>query len=119
MRILLDSCVWGKADQELRSAGHDVEWVGDWDKDPGDMAILSYANEYQRTLVTLDKDFGELAIVKQMPHKGIIRLANIAARKQAKTVLNLIELHSDMLERGAILTVDQNKLRIRPPEDNA
>ena len=119
MRILLDSCVWGKAAQELRSAGHDVEWVGDWGKDPGDMAILSYANEHQRTLVTLDKDFGELAIVRQMPHKGIIRLAYIAARKQAEAVLKLIELHHDMLERGAILTVDQNKLRIRPPEENA
>jgi len=116
MRILLDSCVWGKAAQELRSAGHDVEWVGDWDKDPGDMMILSYANKQERTLVTLDKDFGELAIVRQMPHKGIVRLANIGARKQAKVVLKLIELHSDMLKKGAIMTVDQNRLRIRPAE---
>ena len=117
MRILLDSCVWGKATQELRSAGHDVEWVGDWDEDPGDMIILSYANEQDRTLVTLDKDFGELAIVQQMPHRGIIRLANIAARKQAQTILKLIELHSVMLNKGAILTVDQNRLRIRPAEN--
>lgn len=117
MRILLDSCVWGKAAQELRSAGHDVEWVGDWDEDPGDLMILSYANEQERILVTLDKDFGELAIVQQMPHRGIIRLANIAARKQAQTILKLIELHSLMLNKGAILTVDQNRLRIRPSED--
>ena len=51
-----------------------------------------------------------------MPHRGIIRLANIAARKQAQTILKLIELHSVVLNKGAILTVDQNRLRIRPAE---
>ena len=25
----------------LRSAGHDVEWVGDWSRDPGDEQIRS------------------------------------------------------------------------------
>jgi len=117
MRILLDSCVWGKATQELRVAGHDAEWVGDWDKDPGDMTILSIANKQDRILVTLDKNFGELAIVQQMPHKGIIRLANIAAKQQAPTILKLIECHGIILKKGAILTVDQNRLRIRSSEN--
>jgi predicted nuclease of predicted toxin-antitoxin system len=30
-----------------------------------------------RVLVTLDKDFGELAIMKGAPHAGIIRLVGI------------------------------------------
>ena len=29
MKILLDSCVWGKARHDLEAAGHDVVWCGD------------------------------------------------------------------------------------------
>jgi predicted nuclease of predicted toxin-antitoxin system len=43
MKLLLDSCVWGKAKSELDDAGHDVVWCGDWEKDPGDEEILSHA----------------------------------------------------------------------------
>jgi hypothetical protein len=35
MRLLLDTCVWGGAVNELRSAGHDGIWAGEWDQDPG------------------------------------------------------------------------------------
>ncbi len=62
MKILLDSCVWGKARGDLESAGHDVVWVGDWPEDPGDEEILAHACSERRILVTLDKDFGELAV---------------------------------------------------------
>ena len=41
MKLLLDTCVWAGALVELRAAGHDVVWSGDWDKDPGDQAILA------------------------------------------------------------------------------
>jgi hypothetical protein len=48
----------------LIAEGHDAEWCGDWQKDPGDSAVLAYAHEHRRILLTLDKDFGELAILK-------------------------------------------------------
>ena len=59
MRLLLDSCVWGKACERLRAEGHDVIWIGDSPQDPGDEELLARANTEQRILVTLDKDFGE------------------------------------------------------------
>jgi len=71
MKLLLDTCISGKSKQELIDAGHDVEWTGDWDTDPGDDVILKSAFHQQRVLVTLDKDFGELAIVFEFPHAGI------------------------------------------------
>jgi predicted nuclease of predicted toxin-antitoxin system len=43
MRILLDTCVWGGTVTDLRFAGHDVVWVGDWSEDPGDEEILEIA----------------------------------------------------------------------------
>jgi predicted nuclease of predicted toxin-antitoxin system len=41
MRLLLDTCLSGKAATALRDSGHDVVWVGDWPADPGDAAILA------------------------------------------------------------------------------
>ena len=74
MKFLLDSCVWGGAVERLRAAGHDVIWSGDWPVDPGDEEIMARALAEDRILVTPDKDFGELAIVRSQPHAGILRL---------------------------------------------
>jgi len=57
MKLLLNTCVWGKACLDLEAAGHDVIWAGDWLEDPGDEEILNRAIVEGRILVTLDKDF--------------------------------------------------------------
>ena len=113
MKILLDTCVWGGVVQELRTAGHDVVWAKDWPEDPGDDEILEWAHREGRVLVTLDKDFGELAVVHERPHSGIIRLVNLASRQQAPICLKAVELHRNELENGAIITAEQSRLRIR------
>jgi predicted nuclease of predicted toxin-antitoxin system len=41
-------------------------------------------------LVTLDKDFGERAVVFGEPHRGIIRLVGISARRQGETCLRTL-----------------------------
>ncbi len=66
MKILLDTCVWGGVIPVLESAGHDVLWAGEWETDPGDESILVTAYREARIL-TLDKDFGELAIIQAVP----------------------------------------------------
>lgn len=40
MKVLLETCVWGGARDEISAAGHDVVWTGDWKQDPGDKQIL-------------------------------------------------------------------------------
>ncbi len=90
MKVLLDTCVWGKAIEEISNAGYDVVWVGNWEKDPGDKEILEIAYKEERVLVTLDKDFGEFAVVFGQPHVGIIRLVNFSARKQAAICLKIL-----------------------------
>ena len=82
MKLLLDACMCRHAVEFLRSAEHDVEWVGEWDADPGDAEILRQAYSNQRILVTLDKDFGEFAVLRDTPHCGIVRIARLAAREQ-------------------------------------
>jgi len=115
MRILLDTCVWGGTRDELRSAGHDVVWAGDWPEDPGDQEILARAHEEGRVLVTLDKDFGELAVVHGWPHSGIVRLVGLSVRQQGKICLHIVAHHGNELQAGALITAEPGRLRIRPP----
>jgi predicted nuclease of predicted toxin-antitoxin system len=62
VKVLLDSCISGRAKGELETSGHDVAWCGDWARDPGDEEILRTAHAEGRVLVTLGKDFGELVV---------------------------------------------------------
>src|SRR5690606_38761016 len=70
MKLLLDTCIWGGAKKILENTGYDTLWIGDFIEDPGDEAIINLAHKENRVLVTLDKDFGELAVVKGTPHSG-------------------------------------------------
>jgi predicted nuclease of predicted toxin-antitoxin system len=115
MKLLLDSCVWGKGRPELEAAGHDVIWSGDWPNDPGDEEILAIAYAEGRVLVTLDKDFGELAVLRGLPHRGILRLVNIAANQQAVICLHVLAAHGNDLASGAIITAEPGRLRLRLP----
>jgi predicted nuclease of predicted toxin-antitoxin system len=116
VKLLLDACVWGGACRELSAADHDVIWAGTWSTDPGDEEILARAHREGRILVTLDKDFGELAIVRGLPHSGIMRLVNLSARRQAVVCQQVLTRYGDALSSGAIVTAEPGRLRIRPPE---
>jgi predicted nuclease of predicted toxin-antitoxin system len=75
----------GRGDQALgHTAGHDVRWMGETDPDPGDEEIMHKAYEAGCVLITLDKDFGELAIGYGGPRRRIIRPVNIPGRQQAR-----------------------------------
>lgn len=89
-------------------------WAGLWDKDPGDKEILQFAFNEKRILVTLDKDFGELAILNDQPHSGIIRLVNIATHDQAALCIKAATMYENDLRRGAIVTVEPHRTRVRP-----
>jgi predicted nuclease of predicted toxin-antitoxin system len=89
--------------------------MGDRVTDPGDEAILALAHSNCRILFTLDKDFGELAIVRGLPHSGIVRLANFRARQQGPIAIQILESHGAELLAGAIITAEPGRLRIRQP----
>lgn len=90
MKLLLDTCIWGGAVDALKAAGHDAIWAGDWPADPGDDEILALASQESRILITLDKDFGELAVVREQTHAGIIRLAVLAASQLVPTCVMVL-----------------------------
>ncbi len=76
---------------------------------------MALAHGEGRILVTLDKDFGELAIVRRLPHSGILRLVGVAARQQGPATARLLERFGTELAKGAIVTAEPGRVRIRPP----
>lgn len=116
MKLLLDTCVWGGTVEPLRRAGHEVDWSGNWEIDPGDEEILARAFAEGRILITLDKDFGELAIVRGLPHSGILRVAGFPSRQQAEVIIYVLSKHGSDLDAGAVITAEPGRLRIRPPD---
>ena len=116
MNVLIDSCVWAGARKTIEDAGHDVASVNDWDNDPGDDEILHAALEQSRIIITLDKDFGTLAIRDGKSHCGILRLARVPARKLGAVAVAALAKHGPELQRGAIVTADELRVRVRAPE---
>jgi predicted nuclease of predicted toxin-antitoxin system len=116
VKILLDTCVWGGARASLEAAGHQVDWTGSWSKDPGDEEILKHASTNQQILITLDKDFGELAIVRGVAHHGIVRLVGIRAQEQGPLAVSVIERYAAELAMSAVLTVESWRVRVKTRE---
>ena len=114
MKVLLDSCVAGSVAAALAEAGHRVECVVDWPADPGDAEILTYARNTQQVVVTLDKDFGELAVVRGQPHAGVVRLVGFSSSGQAGGAVAALSRYARELNEGALVTVEPGRTRIRP-----
>lgn len=117
MKLLLDSCIGRSAVHYLRSKGLEVVWAVEWGRDSGDKEMLRYAFENDAVLVTLDKDFGELAIVYGVLHAGIIRLTGIKSSEQGPFCKRILEKHPVDLKNRAIITASPDRIRIRLPED--
>lgn len=112
IKVLLDTCIWSGAKIDLENDGVDVKWIGD-QIDPGDLEIIKMAFAENRVLITLDKDFGELAIYRGEKHSGIIRLVNISAQKHGQISIYLLRKYQEELQLNAILTYEGHKVRIR------
>jgi predicted nuclease of predicted toxin-antitoxin system len=64
-------------------------------------------------LVTLDKDFGELAIRYNLPNSGILRFVETPVVEQAALCEQMFERHGAALIAGALITADLERIRVR------
>jgi predicted nuclease of predicted toxin-antitoxin system len=116
LKLPLDTCVSPRIRDALAAAGHDAIWTGDWTPDPGDEAILEFAQRESRILITLDKDFGELAVAFGKPHSGIVRLVDLHPSRHAAICEEVFARYGSELVSGAIVTVTADRTRLRPPD---
>lgn len=113
LKLLLDSCVTPRVVKLLEESGHDVNWVGNWEADPGDTAILNFATRDSWTIVTIDKDFGDLIHLGKSRPCSVIRLVGFRAAAQGPAIASLVDRYASELSEGALITSEPWRVRVR------
>lgn len=117
MRWLLDENQSPVIAELLCSAGHDAVHVRDLGRaGASDLELLVVAADEDRVIVSGDTDFGELLARTNRSRPSIVLLRRQAGRKAAQIasllLANLPAVEDD-LRAGAIVVVDEDRLRIR------
>lgn len=113
MKFLVDICTGRRLAIWLREQGHDVCEVNERSAKMEDNEILQWANTEKRIVITVDKDFGTLAVALGQPHHGIIRLPDVPALNRQILMEEVLRRHSKDLENLVIITVSEKRIRIR------
>ena len=121
MRVLANENVSSTVIEGLREAGHDVVAVREWSPGAGDDAVLRRAQNEGRTLVTHDKDFGELAYRRMLPAEcGVVLLRLSGGDRDAdnRRALSALASRSDWAGHFSVVTDDRIRMRPLPPRTN-
>lgn len=119
LKILADENISPKVVSFLRQGGLDVldtkeqHWQGKDDED-----LLEIAYREQRFMLTHDSDFGTLAINAGKRYYGIIylRIRNLKPQNVMNVCEQLFRLDIELFP-GAILVVEETRMRIRQPSE--
>ena len=113
MKFLIDVCAGGRMKTRLIEQGHDVLEVREFDQSMTDSEVLEIASDQKRIIITVDKDFGELLVVKRDKICSVIRLPDVCFEKRAELVDIVIDNYKKQLSSLSIITVSERKIRIR------
>jgi predicted nuclease of predicted toxin-antitoxin system len=115
LKFLVDRCAGRKLTDWLNSAGHDYIYAGSLGPDPGDQALLERAVSERRILITIDKDFGRLVYQGGEEHCGVVRLPDVRRNVRIDLMKIIIKRYASQLDKGAIITVRGDRIRISLP----
>jgi predicted nuclease of predicted toxin-antitoxin system len=116
MKILIDmnlSPDWVKV---LENAGWEtVHWSTVGDIRAADDVIMSWARERGYIVFTHDLDFGVLLALTQAESPSVIqaRTQDVFPDVFGGRLIKVLREHESTLEKGALLTVDEEKSRVR------
>lgn len=116
MRFLADMAISQSTLNWLRDQGYDAFHVRDEAMQRADdSVILAKARDQMRVLLTLDLDFGYLMAISgtELPSIVIFRLGNESAEVVTRRLADVIECCVSDLEQGALVTVDEDSIRVR------
>jgi len=100
----------------LQTAGHDAVHVGDVSLgEASDALILDRARGEDRIAVTLDADFQALMAVTGASKPSVIRfrIEGLRSAELASWLTHLLQTFETELERGALVTVQPTRIRVR------
>lgn len=117
MKLLLDANLSPEVGRRLKEAGHDAIHVADIGLlTASDPEILQAAVKEERILLTADSDFGALLALGSLASPSVLLLRSadhLRPSEQAELIAaNLPQLVED-LEKGAIVSLTRDRLRVR------
>jgi predicted nuclease of predicted toxin-antitoxin system len=116
MKLVLDQGLPRSAVQILGGAGHDVVHVGDVGMSRAkDSEIVAFALERGAVVITLDADFHAILARSGARGPSVVRLRvqGKSGEEVCAILLNVIAAFRADLERGAIVTADETRARLR------
>lgn len=116
MKLLLDQGLPRSTASLLRARGIDVVHTGEVGlASADDTTIIQAARQQGRVVVTLDADFHALLALSGADKPSVvrIRIEGLRAEPLAALLQALLAERSAELERGALLTVQSKRVRIR------
>ena len=115
MKLLADENFPRPAVAALRKAGLDVLWIAETNPGACDDEVLRQCISGNRTLLTFDKDFGELAYRRRLPsHCGIVLFRITPQTPDEVAALAVAALGSRHSWAGCFSVVTRQRIRIRP-----
>ena len=116
MKILADMGVSMTTVKALRDNGFDITHLLEERLERlTDSKIIEKAKIEGRVIVTFDLDFGDLLALGKdsLPSVILIRLANETPISVTPKVLSVLLNHKDDLSSGSIITLTENRIRVR------
>ena len=113
MRLLANENVPALAVHALRTAGHEVAWMAELGPMTEDSSVLAMATERSMTLLTMDKDFGELAVQHGLPAPSGVVLLRVPPVPALVARVCVAALAKPADFSGQFVVVTEDRIRIR------
>jgi len=118
MKFLVDNALSPVFAEGLRRAGHDAIHVRDYGlQESEDEVIFDRAAREERIIVSADTDFGTLLALHRGKTPSVILLRRMVPRRpesQVSFLLSNLNEIAESLERGAVVVIEETRLRVRP-----
>jgi len=116
LQFLADLNISPLSVKRLRDRGWDIFRVSEVMKPSSkDIAILEYARQENRVIITQDLDFSKLLALRGFDKPSLIniRLGNPTPEIVAIKVQEVMESLAQELASGIVVTIDENSIRFR------
>ncbi len=92
-----------------------VHWSAVGDPKATDETIMAWARTHQHVVFTHDLDFGTTLALTNAEGPSVIqiRAQNVFPEHLGKFLLSALRQHQEMLEKGALIVVDESEARAR------
>lgn len=118
MKLLIDNALSPRIARALTTVGHDATHVRDRGlSNAPDAIIFGLAESEARVLVSADTDFATLLALRQAVRPSVVLLRHALPRRPevlGRFLVASLEDWREALERGALITVDDTRVRVRP-----